>query len=236
MKKLTLTFFILIECILYFTFLIMDINYISFGAVESTHIKYICICLCVLYSSYVIISCFSSYKKERQSDASIKTKLILLLAVTQILTLTADTFLLLLDGNYAFGIFCFCLVQTGYAIYLKQHTCRSYLILRLSLYFAAALPVCIIAGFDIVLLLSAYSYTQLLLNVYHSFKKCDILTLGLLLFLLCDTCVGLSNIDLYLPQTFSAFSHAVGVMMWLFYLPSQVIIVYYFTKKLSEGR
>lgn len=223
MKKCLLPFFVLIECVLYLTFLFMDMTYMSLGDVDSSHIKYICICICVLYSSYIIISRLASF-----------SKIIIILAATQILTLTADTFLLLLDSNYALGVLCFCLVQTGYAVYLKSHTGRSYLFLRLSLYFVVALTLCIVFGPDFVLLLSAYSYTQLFFNVCHSFKNRDMLTLGLVLFLLCDTCVGLSNIELYMPQTPSAFSHIIGVLIWLFYLPSQVIIVYYFTKKLSE--
>ena len=45
--------------------------------------------------------------------------------------------------------------------------------------------------------------------------------LGLLLFVGCDVCVGLHNLA-GLPAPLSAFAQ---VGMWLFYLPSQVLIV-----------
>ena len=45
--------------------------------------------------------------------------------------------------------------------------------------------------------------------------------LGLLLFVGCDVCVGLHNLA-GLPVPLSAFAQ---VGMWLFYLPSQVLIV-----------
>ncbi len=45
---------------------------------------------------------------------------------------------------------------------------------------------------------------------------------GLLLFVCCDVCVGLWNISIFLPAPLAEFSR---VGMWLFYLPSQVLIV-----------
>ena len=56
--------------------------------------------------------------------------------------------------------------------------------------------------------------------------------LGLLLFVGCDLCVGLHNLAAVLPvvDTGPLFSFA-QVGMWLFYLPSQVLITLSVRKK-----
>ena len=92
---------------------------------------------------------------------------------------------------------------------------------------------------DFLALVSMFYYTNLILNVIFSFvnfKKNPYFAIGMLLFMLCDTIVGLNvAIGTYItiPESsilyqiaFSSFNWA-----WLFYLPSQVLISISSSKK-----
>ncbi|MCD7840176.1 MAG: hypothetical protein LUG46_06045, partial [Erysipelotrichaceae bacterium] len=73
-------------------------------------------------------------------------------------------------------------------------------------------------------ILAIIYFPQLLINTMIAWKDYKnigfIFTIGLTLFVCCDICVGLFNItDIGLVHEFTRIG------MWLFYLPSQVLIV-----------
>ena len=84
---------------------------------------------------------------------------------------------------------------------------------------------------DALALISMLYYANLMSNVvfaFADFRKHALLSIGLLLFLFCDTVIGLSMLDGYLaiPQDALVyrFIHPGFDLAWACYLPSQVLI------------
>ena len=109
---------------------------------------------------------------------------------------------------------------------------RVHLILRAGLSAFAIVLTLLILGrdADAVALVSLFYYANLILNVIFSFiqwEKPPFFAVGLLLFLLCDTCVGLGNLYAYLPVDADALNRVLygGCnLAWVFYAPSQVLL------------
>jgi hypothetical protein len=84
---------------------------------------------------------------------------------------------------------------------------------------------------DALSLVSMFYYTNLILNVIFAFihfKKSPVLTIGLLLFLLCDTIIGLdimasSYISGTVLEAVNSFISGAN-WAWIFYVPSQALI------------
>ena len=84
---------------------------------------------------------------------------------------------------------------------------------------------------DAVALVSMFYYANLILNAVFaciSFGKNPLLAIGLVLFILCDTVIGLSLIDPYLtlPESSPIYAiiHPGFDLAWAFYLPSQALL------------
>ena len=84
---------------------------------------------------------------------------------------------------------------------------------------------------DALAIVSMLYYAQLFLNVVFAFAKFRsraVLAIGFLLFLLCDTVIGLDLINGYLPIPPDALLYKIirpGFnLAWVFYLPSQVLL------------
>ena len=84
---------------------------------------------------------------------------------------------------------------------------------------------------DALAIVSMLYYAQLILNVAFAFVKFRsraMLAVGFLLFLLCDTVIGLDLINGYLPISPDALLYKIirpGFnLAWVFYLPSQVVL------------
>ena len=62
----------------------------------------------------------------------------------------------------------------------------------------------------------------------NSFSKNPLLAIGLVLFILCDTVIGLSLIDTYLPVAKDSLMYRIIFpgfdLAWAFYLPSQALL------------
>ena len=152
-------------------------------------------------------------------------------------TLFADTFLLLIDNYYEIGLICFNITQTCYFLGLKDKINKVFIsqaFLRITIFIS-----CLIIGVvkeDLVTFLSLSYISFLILNilslVFFSKKKKEeiFLLIGLILFLLCDISVGLNNICYSLDISYKnkqLITSITDVTMWLFYLPSQVMICIY---------
>ncbi|MCI8915745.1 MAG: hypothetical protein HFF26_03635 [Oscillospiraceae bacterium] len=140
------------------------------------------------------------------------------------LTACADWFLLVRNDHYALGIALFLCVQTVYFLRLRRNGAGNAWPLRSGLALLAGLAVYAAGMASPLNLLAALYFSQLLSNAVLAWAPGDAsrrrFALGLTLFVGCDVCVGLFNV---LPPASPLYA-AVSVGMWLFYLPSQVLI------------
>ena len=87
------------------------------------------------------------------------------------------------------------------------------------------------SGADAVAVVSMFYYANLILNIvsaFIAFKRSWAFAIGLLLFVLCDTVIGLSLINTYLPIPEGSFIYKLIYpgfdLSWAFYLPSQALL------------
>ena len=149
------------------------------------------------------------------------------------LTLCADTLLVLLDTQYLCGVILFCCVQVSYALYLEGR--------RKQCMIVPAAAILLLLGCGMLSPLSGaavFSYSRLLLNTVLAFlaaKKSRsqndrLFAIGLLLFLGCDTCVGIRNS--LLP---AGIRDAAYMLNWIFYVPSQFLITLSFLREYTPS-
>ena len=151
-------------------------------------------------------------------------------------TVAADYFLVLCGAqNKLAGMVCFLIVQTLYAIFLhREGFGRPWLVVRLSLIGLATAVALVILGAktDALALVSVWYYANLILNAamaFGKFRKFSLLAIGFLLFILCDTVIGLQVATQgYLSIGEDTLLYRILFMdfnlAWFFYLPSQVLI------------
>ena len=152
-------------------------------------------------------------------------------------TLLADLFLLVLNRWYLAGVSAFCVVQLLYLARLHRAGSRPLalrLLLRAALAGALLAAAGALGGLTPLTGLTLFYFSQLVANAFASLslgRRGRGFSLGLFLFIGCDVCVGLHNLSAALPGMAPLpFLPFVQVGMWLFYLPSQVLI------SLSAGR
>ncbi|MBQ4065399.1 MAG: hypothetical protein IJD10_04805 [Clostridia bacterium] len=136
------------------------------------------------------------------------------------------------------AMLCFSVTQLAYfgRIYLaddKAGRKRWHLVSRLLLSVAALSVTAVVLGkrTDAVALISMFYYANLILNIvfaFADFRKQPLLALGLLLFLGCDTVVGLSCLEAYfaIPRDSLLYDviHPGFDLAWAFYVPSQALL------------
>ena len=208
--------YLILESFLYASFIVKDLAHMP-----SNIIKYISICVCFIISLFLLLK------------YNIK-----LLVAAMSLTLFADTFLLLLDRYYVLGVAAFCIVQTLYAYRLIKQSRVNTVAVRGIVYLIIVLIAKVAGILDWLTLLSAWSFTQLTMNLIQGFavrKRFGgggLFAVAMLLFWCCDVCVGIYNMTSYIPSfQVGAFQSFVAFGMWLFYLPSQVMIVLSFVRE-----
>jgi len=190
--------FLALEILLYAAFLALDLT----GRGDHTiWLKYSGILLCLVYALLWAL---------RGGDRLVLPALLF--------TAGADWFLLVRNSHLELGLVLFLVVQTLYLIRLRRMGAGSHFLLRstLALILGAA-----VFAFDLVSplnLLVALYFSQLVSSTLLAWSvRRWIFAAGLTLFVCCDLCVGMFNLGIL-----RAFS---SVGMWLFYLPSQVLIV-----------
>ena len=154
-------------------------------------------------------------------------------------TVVADFFLVYLDEIQQLpAMIFFSVVQLAYFLRLYYEDInrtrrKAHVIVRAAISVAIILITLAVLGesADAVALVSMFYYANLALNAifaFISFKKNPIFAIGLLLFILCDTVIGFSLIDEYLPLSEDSFIYKIispGFdLAWAFYLPSQALI------------
>lgn len=204
--------FVCIEAAFYAAFTALDIS----EAGSTTALKFSAMAVCLAFSGY-----FSLHGGEKIVTAALA------------LSVSADVLLLILDKHYIVGVLLFFAVQILYFMRIMRSNGRH-----------GAWPVRVCAAAAAVLLVWALDMLTPLnavASVYFSFFVCNavqarrqdnrLFFAGLCLFLCCDVCVGLHNIQNLLPDS---IADAAAVGMWTFYLPSQVLIALSGRKQYDE--
>lgn len=183
-------------------FLFLDLTQTA----DSAWVKFAAICLCLV----------SSLTGRNTADGR-------LVAMALCFTAGADWFLLVRNDHYLLGIALFSVVQLLYALRLFRLRGGRLCFWGLTLRLAALAAGVLLGRQDPVTGLAAFYFANLAVNTAEAFALRPFgrierrFAFGLLLFVGCDLCVGGWNLNL-----FPAFTR---VGMWLFYLPSQVLIV-----------
>ena len=164
--------------------------------IDSTYLKYAGIILCFLY-------CLSQRN--------------IIFSMALLFTSISDYFLLVQDSNYIIGISTFIVVQLIYCYYLHCQLCNTYFPFRLLILIISIIILYLTEYLSLLNVMVAFYFINLVFNFICSLsdKNLRMFSLGLFLFICCDICVGLHNISLNPTAAF---------LMWVFYLPSQVII------------
>ena len=217
LKKVFLILVLLVELFLYTLFLYFDFNVINIEI--SNWLKYVGIIICFLAS---LIPIFSKNAAKTQY----------FIPFSLFFTLVSDYFLLInTDKNlYIFGVVIFIIVQLSYFIYIEtlKKNKTSFLISLIFRIILSSILIIVLSiiRFDLLSIVSACYFVELLMNFITSLSLIKInkffliFSIGLLLFIGCDISVGLTNLDLLEGY----IKNLVSNLMWIFYLPSQVLI------------
>lgn len=190
--------FLALECLLYAVFLSLDLT--GRGG-QTLWLKYAGILLCLLYALLLTV---------RGGDR--------LVFFALLFTAGADWFLLVKNQHLELGLVLFLVVQTLYLLRLRRLGAGSHFFLRWVLALLLGLAVFFFRLVSPLNLLVALYFSQLLSNTILAWSlRKWVFAIGLTLFVCCDICVGMYNLGIL-----HAFT---SVGMWLFYLPSQVLIV-----------
>lgn len=190
--------FLAVEGLIYCGFLALDL--VGRGG-QTITLKYTGILLCLLYALLCAL---------RGGDRLVFPALLL--------TAGADWFLLVRGEYLTVGLILFLAVQTLYLLRLRRLGAGSHFFLRAVSALLLGAAVFLLRMASTLNLLAALYFSQLLSNTILAWeRRGHLFAIGLSLFVCCDICVGLFNLGLLLPFA--------QVGMWLFYLPSQVLIV-----------
>ncbi|WIV11575.1 lysoplasmalogenase family protein [Proteiniborus sp. MB09-C3] len=225
-KLLAIKILLIVICILYIAFLYFDFFSVKVF-ISSSVVKFISIVLCFLLS--VLIG--KDYLDKENK---------LLLQSGLLITIIAD-FLLLFTDYFVLGTGIFSVVHILYAIRYERNKTKLILI-RAIVILLIIVGIYLTINFFIikieVLFLSALFYAvSLIISTIKAIKACKydllpfpnkyLIAFGMVLFLLCDVNVGIFNIISLINISSGIINllyNISGVLMWFFYLPSQVLI------------
>lgn len=197
--------FLAVEGVLYVSFLAMDL----LGMSQHT--------IWLKYSGVILCALFSALCAARTDDWFLVQALVF--------TVCADWFLLVRGENLLTGVLLFWVAQMAYAARLLRARVPLRPWLRLGLLALAELAL-FLTGMMISLLNAAAGvyFSMLVSNTILAWtlsgRRWRCFSIGLTLFIGCDICVGLFNSGLLSGTPYRLVSFG----MWLFYLPSQVLI------------
>ena len=227
-RLLYLLVFLSLEAFIYSLFILADFDFNV--EIDSSLYKYESIILIVIFffSNFVISMLLEridkDYVKEIRYD-------MIIVGIALLFTLLSDTFLLYLNSHYVLGVLSFIVVQLLYffrMIYgLKFSNKRrnTSIIIRASLGALAIIVLLILNSLSFLYAITAIYFINIVMNFVDAlistihlhndkrFISLVLFTVGLLLFIGCDIFVGISNL-----------LSIGGSVIWIFYLPSQVLI------------
>jgi hypothetical protein len=225
-NNIGIKYFVILESILYFSFLFLDsINKIS---AASTILKFSSITVCLIFV-------FITYRRNSEKNT-------LFMLVILCFTVFADIFLLF-TRRFEIGILSFIVVQLLYSFKIKKickDGCKKYMIEVLVVAITWNVIILVLKSKGVltptIVIASSYFiiFTTNLIKCWILVikdKKRDIyeisFALGLLLFYLCDINVGLNNLNgmgIQMPKLMEVLARNAGILIWFFYLPSQVVL------------
>lgn len=218
-KRRIMGILLLFILILYIWFMYMDIFDVE-DSISSDRLKFLSMTL------VFIISLFTREDALNYKDLH-------LLQIGLFITLIGDLFLLILDSHYVLGIFLFSIVQILYSFRYEfknlKLTIRNFIIIFLSLSITYFIVNKLVIELDFIWIMGIFYAYCLLNSVVKAFKAYrykiypkpnrHMILIGMMLFLLCDISVAMYNVfNEGLLYNISSMS------MWLFYLPSQVLL------------
>lgn len=138
-------------------------------------------------------------------------------------TLMADLFLLYLNSYYEIGVSLFIVAQILHLVRINYGNRKLYVsvIIRILLSLSCVILLVVLKMVSLLNILVAVYFPQLVMNFIDSLINSDwkaggiLYSIGLLFFIGCDVCVGISNLITSRPAS---------LLIWIFYLPSQVLI------------
>mgnify|MGYP000844872188 CR=1 FL=1 len=211
--------FLLFIAILYIGFMYIDIYDIE-SIISSDRLKYLSMILVLMISLFT-------------GDDALNVKDLQLLQTGLFITLIADLFLLILGRHYILGILLFSVVQIIYSsrygfTNLKMNI-RNFIVIFSSLFIVYFVVDKLIFKLDFIWGMGLFYGICLLNSVIKAAKAYrdrllpkpngHMILIGMVLFLLCDINVALYNI-----LNEGLFYNISSISMWLFYLPSQVLL------------
>ena len=246
--------FIILEAILYLLFMTMDAissfgdplqsslytGLVKTGVITPSLLKYYAIIICLG------ISVLRYFKKNRKETT--------ILTAAMFFTAVSDYFLLLNPGNILPGLVSFFIVHSIYLYVINNGELKKTVItvlIRIGVSVAVALALILtgilkfkndqnMTALAILIILYGLSFVSNFFKISLKFfdktkkdKEClfpnfRFLLLGLTLFILCDINVLIYNLDSFFSISsgfYSTLKAAASILMWGFYLPSQVLIV-----------
>ena len=235
-NSLLLKVMVALILILYILFLYMDFYNVRW-LISSNYIKYLCILLCFFLS---IVS-----NKNSILDIA-KHRDIFLLRLALFITVMADLCLLIIDF-YVVGVFLFSLVQITYSVRYSTKKLKTTLLYFFITFQCVVLTYLItilfIAEINILIPISLFYFICLITSVSKAIKAFKnnlypspnkyMVVIGMVLFLLCDLCVALSNLTstAYFIIRFQQIS---WLLIWVFYLPSQLLLALSGSSKVNQ--
>lgn len=213
--------FIIAEIILYIVFLTFDCASVDLSG-AAAYVKFASILLCVAMSILIFI--------ENKTIEG----LFIMLGLS--FTLAADYYLIFTD-RYIYGIISFIIVQVIYLnklLWSKKLKYKiGFIVLIFMLWNIAMLlikgiyvlePIAVLALLYIVTFLTNIAIAAVALYKKRTIEN-KIFLAALILFLMCDINVGLVNIDTAQLSFSLSVSNVNYILIWFFYLPSQVLLV-----------
>ncbi len=165
-----------------------------------------------------------------------KDSLIVLIALE--FTLLADTGLIILDGVETASVFFFIFAQIFYAIRVRQYRVKLPLKWDIGIRISFIL---LLEGIAFLLLKEKMNWLVVFTLIYVinfvfnliyawiNYKQNILFALGMLLFILCDLSLGLNSIENFIDITNNSLIQAIIAipidLVWMFYYPSQILIV-----------
>ena len=196
MKKPTSrNIFIIFETVIFICFVVLDLKHM-----DSVYVKYAGIVMCFLWSLL---------RRDRWASSAF------------LFTLIADWFLLVRNDHYPSGVLAFIIVQSIYMYILYMKGCGLCLLIRACIFSGLLLTAAFSGQLSFLNSMVLFYFSMLAGNFISSLTNKDLklFSSGLFLFICCDICVGLHNL---LPD--GRLYDIISYCMWLFYLPSQVLI------------
>ncbi|MFT5875718.1 MAG: hypothetical protein ACI8WT_004714 [Clostridium sp.] len=220
--------------ILYIFFLYIDFYNVKI-LIDSKYIKYLCILLCFLLS---IISTKNLLMHTGTNIVNYRD--ISLLRLAMFITVIADLCLVIFDF-YILGVALFSLVQIIYSVRYTTKKLNStffkFFIISQCIIFSYVIASLFIEVINVLLPISLFYSICLINSVIKAIKAWKnnlypspskyMMVFGMILFLLCDICVALSAITAHftlIGYFMSSFYQITFYLIWVFYIPSQLLL------------